>query len=50
MEGLINEARFPGGLDVMILIFLDAIACDKYCHGVILFLLDYFFGCLLSWV
>lgn len=41
MEGLFNGTRFPGGLDAMVLMILDII---------IRFLLDYTFGCFLSWV
>lgn len=41
MEGLFNGARFPGGLDVMVLMFLDAYVYDEYYRGVIHFLLDY---------
>lgn len=52
MEGLINEARFAGGFDIMIVMVLDAYVYvyDEYYHGVILFLLQYSSGYLLSWV
>lgn len=39
--------RFPGGLDVMVLTFLDAYVSDEYYHGVIFFL-DDFSECLLN--
>lgn len=40
MEGLFNGARFPGGLDVMVLMFLDS-SMTNITVGVMHFLLDY---------